>query len=70
MYIMNLISTEAYAKANVHHLILQKTGEIWASIKNAGSSMGVKNISDLVLKEIHAYLIQKTLQKSKLTNTK
>ena len=31
--------------------------------------MGVKNISDLVLKEIHD-ILKKTLQKSKLTKTK
>ena len=32
----------------------KKIGEIWASMKDVGSGMGVKNISDLVLK---AYLI-------------
>ena len=53
---MYLISTEGYEKGNVHHLIVQKTGEIWANMKNAGSGMGVKNISDLVLKEIHSIL--------------
>ena len=53
---MYLISTEGYEKGNVHHLIVQKTGEIWANMKNAGSGMGVKNISDLVLKEIQGIL--------------
>ena len=35
---------------------MQKTGEIWASMKDYGSGMGVKNISDLVLKEKHGIL--------------
>ena len=29
------------------------TSEIWVNMKDVGSGMGVKNISDLVLKEIH-----------------
>ena len=35
------------------YLRVQKTGEIWPSMKDVGSGMGVKNISDLVLKEIY-----------------
>ena len=42
MYEIYLISTEGYKKANVHHLILQKAGEIWPTIKDVGSGMGVK----------------------------
>ena len=56
IYKIYLISTEGYKKANIDHLIVQKTGEIWASMKNAGSGIGVKNISDLVLKEMHGML--------------
>ena len=56
IYKFYLISTEGYEKGNVHHLIVQKAGEIWANMKNAGSGIGVKNISDLVLKEIHGIL--------------
>ena len=67
---MYLLSAEGYKTADVHILIIKKTGEIWPSMKDAGSSMGVKNISDLVLKKYTAYLKQKTLQKSKLMNTK
>ena len=33
--------------------MLEKTGEFWSSMKDVGSGMDVKNISDLVLKEIH-----------------
>ena len=50
---MYLISTEGCKNADVHILIIKKTGEIWPSMKGAGSGMGVKNISDLVLKEIY-----------------
>ena len=67
---MYLISAEGYINAGVHSLRVQKTGEIWPSMKDVGSGMGVKNISDLVLKEIHGVLETKNLKKSKLTNTK
>ena len=30
----------------------KKTSEIWVSMKDVGSGIGVKNISDLALKEI------------------
>ena len=64
------MSTEGCKNADVHFLKVRKTGEIWASMKDSGSGMGVKNISDLVLKEIYGICETKTLQKSKLTNTK
>ena len=60
---MYLISTEGYKNANVYHLIVRNNGEIWASIKDSGRGMGVKNISDLVLKEIHAVLKTKNRTK-------
>ena len=50
---MYLISAEGYKNAGVHFLIIKKTGEIWPSMKDVGCGMGVKNISDLVSKEIH-----------------
>ena len=50
---MYLISAEGYKKANVHFLKVKKADEIWASMKDSGSGLGVKNISDLVLKEIY-----------------
>ena len=37
----------------VHFSRVQKTGEIWVSMKDVGSDLGVKNLSDLVLKEVH-----------------
>ena len=50
---MYLISAEGCKNAGVQVLRVQKTGEIWWSMKDVGSSMGVTNISDLVLKETH-----------------
>ena len=50
---MYLISVKGYKNADVHFLKVRKTGEIWPSMKNSGTGMGVKNISDLVLKEIN-----------------
>ena len=57
------MSAEGYKNGRANFLRVQKTSEIWASMKDIGSGMNVKNISDLVLK-------QKTLQKYKLTNIK
>ena len=53
---MYLISAERYKNADIHILIIKKTGEIWPRMKDVGSGMGVKNISDLVSKEIHGVL--------------
>ena len=46
------------------------TSEIWVDMKDLESGMGVKNISDLVLKEIFGICETKILQKSKLMNIK
>ena len=67
---MYLISVEGYGNAGVHPLRITKTGEIWARMKNAQDSTGVKNMSDVVLKEIYRMCGKKILQKSKLKNTK
>ena len=50
---MYLIPAEGYKNADVHILRVQITGEFWPSIKGIGNGMGVKNISDLVLKKIY-----------------
>ena len=63
---MYLISAKGYKNADVHFLRIKKTGEIWPSIKDVGSGMGVKNISDLVLKEM--YGIYETKKINKRTN--
>ena len=56
MYKMYLISAEGYKNAGVRFLRVQKTGKIWASMKDVGSGLVVKNMSDLVLKEIRSVL--------------
>ena len=53
---MYLISAEGYKNANVEFLTIKTTSEIWVNMKDVGSGIGVKNISDLVLKEIHGIL--------------
>ena len=50
---MNLISAKGYKNANVHCLKIRKIDELWISMKDVGDGLGVKNISDLVLKEIY-----------------
>ena len=68
---MYLTSAEGYKNAEVGAKIVRKTGEIWVTMKDVGSGMGVKNKPDLVLKEIHGILeTKKNLEKSKLTNIK
>ena len=53
IYKIYLISAEGYKNAGVHFFKIRKTGEIWPSMKDCGSGLGVKNISDLILKEIY-----------------
>ena len=53
IYKMDLISAKGYKNAVVNFLKIRKTGELWISIKDVGDGLGVKNISDLILKEIH-----------------
>ena len=42
-----------YNNANVHILRVRETGDIWVSMKDVHNDLGVKNIFDLVLKEIY-----------------
>ena len=60
---MCLISAGGYKIAGVSHLTIKKTGELWVSIKDVGDGLGVKNISDLVLKEIQGICGKKELTK-------
>ena len=70
LYKMYLISTEGYKNEKVDFFTITTTSEIWVSMKDVGSGMGVKNISDLVLKEIYGICGTKNLQKNKLMNIK
>ena len=53
MHKMYLKSAEGYKNANIEFLTIKTTNEMWVNMKDVGSGMGVKNISDLVLKEIY-----------------
>ena len=56
---MYLISAEVYKNAGVYFLKIRKTDEIWASMKDSGEGLGVKNISDLALKEKKLFMEKK-----------
>ena len=60
---MNLISAEGYKNAKVHFLKIRKTGEIWVSMKDIGDGLGLKNISDLVLKDRYGIYEKKRINK-------
>ena len=67
---MALISAEGYKNAGVHWLKIKETGELWVSMKDVGVGLGVKSISDLVLKEIHGTCEKTKKQKKKLSAIK
>ena len=67
---MYLISVEGYENAGVHFLKIKKTDEIWASMKDSGKGLGIKNISDLVLKERYGIYGKRKLTKEEITNYK
>ena len=57
------MSAEGYKNAGVSHLIIKETDELWVSMKDVGDGLAVKNISDLVLKEIYSAYEKKELTK-------
>ena len=68
---MYLISAEGYKNANVGFLTIKTTNEeIWVNMKDDGSGMGVKNISDLVLNEIYGICETKNLSKEQVNEYK
>ena len=67
---MYLISAEAYENASVSLLNIRRTNEIWPSMRDIGSGLGVKNISDLVIKEIRGIYGEKNLTKGEIENYK
>ena len=70
MYKMYLISAKGYKNVEVDAKIVRKTGEIWGSMKDVGSGMGVKNIYDLILKELYGIYDTKNPTKEQIKNTK
>ena len=67
---MCLISAEEYRNANVAFLTIKTTREIWVSMKDVGSGIGVKNISDLILKELYGICETKNLSKEQVNGYK
>ena len=67
---MYLISAEGYKNANVEFLTIKTTSEIWVNMKDVGRGMGVKNISDLVLKEIYGICETKNPTKKQVNEYK
>ena len=64
---MNLISSaKGYKNANVNCLKIRETDQLWISIKDVGDGLGVKNISDLVLKEIYGIYEKRKLTKEEI----
>ena len=49
---MDRISTEGHENANVI-CFKNKNGDLWVIMKGVKDGLGVKNMSDLVLKEIY-----------------
>ena len=70
VYKMYLISAEEYKNADIHILMIKKTGEIWPSMRGVGSGMGLKNISDLVLKKIYGICETKKPTKEQINEYK
>ena len=67
---MDLISAKGYTNAGAHFLKIKKTGELWVSMKDVGDGLGVKNISDLVLKEIYGIYGEKINKRRNYKMTK
>ena len=70
IYKLYLISAQGYTNASVNILKIRKTGEIWVSMKDIRDGLGVKNISDLVLKEIYGIYEKRKLTKEETKNYK
>ena len=70
LYKTYLISADGYINAGFHSLRVQKTGEIFPSMKDVRSNMVVKNMSDLVLKETHGVLETKNPTKEQIKKCK
>ena len=67
---MYLISAEGNKNAKVDFLTITTTSEIWLNMKDVGSVMGLRNISDLVLKEMYGICKTRNLQKKEVNEYK
>ena len=62
---MSLISIEGYENAKVISL-KNKNGDLWVIMKDVKEGLGVKTMSDLVLKEIYGVYKTKNLTKEEI----
>ena len=62
---MELVSVKGYENAKVICL-KNENGNLWAIMKDVKDGLGVKNISDLVLKEIYGAYEKKNLTKEEV----
>ena len=62
---MDLISIEGYENAKVISL-KNKNGDLWVIMKDVKEGLGVKTMSDLVLKEIYGVYKTKNLTKEEI----
>ena len=67
---MYFISAEGYKNANAALLTIKTTNKIWVSMKDIGNGIGVKNMSDLVLKEIYGICETKIPSKEQVNEHK
>ena len=67
---MYLISAKGHKNANVEFLTIKTTNESWVSMKDVGSGIGLKNLPDLVLKEIYGICETKNLSKEQVNEYK
>ena len=67
---MYLKAAEGYKNANVAFLTIKTISKIWVSMKDVGSGIGVKNISDFVSKEIYGICETKHPSKEQLNEYK
>ena len=65
----DLISIERYENAEVISL-KNKNGELWVIMKDVKDGLGVKKMSDLVLKEIYGVYKKKNLTKEEIKSYK
>ena len=59
------ISAAGYINAGIVFSKIERTDEIWPSMKDIGSGLGVKNISDLVKKRNKWCLWEKRINKKR-----
>ena len=71
LYIWNVSNTtEWYKNTKVYFFKKRKNGKTWVTMKNVHNGLGVKNMSDLVLKEIYGRYGTKKLTKEQIRRYK